>query len=226
MCMSTGNYDSIFFSRSYAPFNLEFWPKYTTETVCQPNSSETMQQNFMKLNSYQGHYVIILIIHHPNFSSVFLEGQLILKVSLNNFNFSSVSWNWEKETVFHWRKIRIITVLSRCAYPQEIMSIPPLRRSWAYTGLPLSVCPSVTIFRHKILSNYIQQPFHIWCEAWSWWVVRWDWVSYLWHTYFLFNDSVLHFPLYVLWKFFVTKFSATISSSHFIFCVKHYHDEL
>ena len=32
-------------------------------------------------------------------------------------------------------------------------------------------------------------------------------------------------PLYVLWKFFVAKFSATISSSYFIFGVKHDHDE-
>ena len=47
----------IFFSRSYAFFELRNLAKMkdTTETVCQRTSSETAQQNFVKLCSYEGH---------------------------------------------------------------------------------------------------------------------------------------------------------------------------
>jgi hypothetical protein len=31
------------------PFELRNFPKFTTEAVCQRNSSETTEQNFMKL---------------------------------------------------------------------------------------------------------------------------------------------------------------------------------
>ena len=48
-----------FFSQSYALFELRNLAKMkdTTETVRQCNSSETTQQNFVKLCSYEGHNV-------------------------------------------------------------------------------------------------------------------------------------------------------------------------
>ena len=56
MCISTGNFDLIFFSRNYALFELRNLAKMkdTTETVCQRNSSKATQQNFVKLCSYEG----------------------------------------------------------------------------------------------------------------------------------------------------------------------------
>ena len=59
ICISTGNFDSIFFSRSYALFELRNLAKMkdTTQTVCQRNSSETAQQNFLKLYGNEGHNV-------------------------------------------------------------------------------------------------------------------------------------------------------------------------
>ena len=48
-----------FFSRNYACFELWNWTKMkdTTETVRQRNSTETAQQNFVKLCCYEGHKV-------------------------------------------------------------------------------------------------------------------------------------------------------------------------
>ena len=57
MSISTGNFDSFFLSsRSYDNFELRTLAnmKDTTETVCQRISSETAQQNFVKLYSYEG----------------------------------------------------------------------------------------------------------------------------------------------------------------------------
>ena len=47
-----------FFSRSYSLFELRNLTKMkdTTDTVCQRNSSETAEQNFVKLCSYEGRY--------------------------------------------------------------------------------------------------------------------------------------------------------------------------
>ena len=58
MRISTGNFDSFFFS-VLRPFELRNLAKIkdTTETVCQRNSSETAQQNFLKLCSNEGHNV-------------------------------------------------------------------------------------------------------------------------------------------------------------------------
>ena len=47
--------------------------KDTTETVCQQNSSETAQQNFMKLCSNDGHNVK-MCISTGNFDSIFFLG--------------------------------------------------------------------------------------------------------------------------------------------------------
>ena len=59
MCISTGNSDSIFFLGAMRLFELRNLTKMkdTTETVCKRNSSETAQQNFVKLCSYEGHNV-------------------------------------------------------------------------------------------------------------------------------------------------------------------------
>ena len=50
------NFDSIFFSWSYALFELRNLAKMkdTTETVGQHNFTETAQQNWVKLCSYEG----------------------------------------------------------------------------------------------------------------------------------------------------------------------------
>ena len=68
----TGNFDSICFSRSYALFELRNLAKVkdTTETVCQRNSSETAQQNFVKLCSCEGH-TMYMCIPRGNFGSIF-----------------------------------------------------------------------------------------------------------------------------------------------------------
>ena len=59
MCISTGNFDSIFFLPFYALFELRKLTKMkdTTETVGQHNSTETAQQNCVNLCSYEGHNV-------------------------------------------------------------------------------------------------------------------------------------------------------------------------
>ena len=67
MCISTGNFLIQYFSRSYALFDLRNLNN-TTETVCQCNSSEATQQNFMKLCSYEGHN-ILMCISTGNFDS-------------------------------------------------------------------------------------------------------------------------------------------------------------
>ena len=60
MCMSTGNFDSFFFSELHPFWTLKFDKNeryYWLETVCQCNTSETVQQNFVKLYSNEGHNV-------------------------------------------------------------------------------------------------------------------------------------------------------------------------
>ena len=58
MRISTGNFDA-FFPRNYALVEFRNLAKIkdTTETVCQRNSSETAQLNFLKLCSFKGHNV-------------------------------------------------------------------------------------------------------------------------------------------------------------------------
>ena len=57
MCISTGHFDSIFFLGAMPLFELRNLTKMkdTTETVGQHNSTETAQQNCVKLCSYEGH---------------------------------------------------------------------------------------------------------------------------------------------------------------------------
>ena len=52
MCMLPGNFDSL--SGNYAPYEQKNLSKIKY-TVCQCNFSETAQQNFMELCSYEGH---------------------------------------------------------------------------------------------------------------------------------------------------------------------------
>ena len=56
MCIPTGNFVQ-FFSQNYALFEFRNLTKMKdiTETVCQRNSSETAQQNFLKFCSKEGH---------------------------------------------------------------------------------------------------------------------------------------------------------------------------
>ena len=72
ICIFTRNFDSIFFSRSYAFFELRNLSKMKIllNTDCQRNSSETAQQNFVKLCSYEGHNVQICK-STGNFDSIF-----------------------------------------------------------------------------------------------------------------------------------------------------------
>ena len=75
MRISTGNFDSIFFCSGYAIFELRNLAKMkdTAETVCQHNSSETAQQNFVKLCSCEGH-TMYMGIFTGNFDSLFFLG--------------------------------------------------------------------------------------------------------------------------------------------------------
>ena len=59
MCISTGHFDSIFFLGAMPLFEIRNLAKMkdTTETVGQHNSTETAQQNSVKLCSYEGHTV-------------------------------------------------------------------------------------------------------------------------------------------------------------------------
>ena len=59
MCISTGHFDSIFFLGTVPLFELGNLTKMkdTSETVGQHNSTETAQQNCVKLCSYEGHNV-------------------------------------------------------------------------------------------------------------------------------------------------------------------------
>ena len=63
MCIYTGNFDLIFFLGAMPLFELRNLTKMkdTTETVGQHNSTETAQQNCVKLCSYEGHNVQICI---------------------------------------------------------------------------------------------------------------------------------------------------------------------
>ena len=65
MCIFTGNFDFNIFSRSYVLFELRNFArmKDTTKTVCQLNSSETAQQNLLKLSSNEGHRCVDVHIH-------------------------------------------------------------------------------------------------------------------------------------------------------------------
>ena len=59
MCISTGHFDVIFFLETMLLFELRKLTKMkdTTEKVCQHNSTEKAQQNWVKLCSYEGHNV-------------------------------------------------------------------------------------------------------------------------------------------------------------------------
>ena len=58
MRIYTGNSDSFFLAGNYAPFELRNLAiKYTIETDCQRNSSETAQQIIVKLCSDEEHTV-------------------------------------------------------------------------------------------------------------------------------------------------------------------------
>ena len=73
MRISTEHVDSFFFSRSNALIELRNLAKIkdTTETVCQRNSPETAQQNFLKLCCNEGHNVYICK-STVNFNSIFV----------------------------------------------------------------------------------------------------------------------------------------------------------
>ena len=77
-----------FFSRNYALFKLGNMTKikFTTETVCQRISSETAQQNFVKLCSNERHNVYICI-STGNFDSI------VFPQNYANFELSSVIIN-------------------------------------------------------------------------------------------------------------------------------------
>ena len=55
--------------------------KGTTETVCERNSSETAQHNFMKLCSYEGHTVYMCIFTGNSDSNFFLG---VIPLNLEN----------------------------------------------------------------------------------------------------------------------------------------------
>ena len=128
MCISTGNFDSIFFSLNYALFELRNLTKMkdTTETVDQRNSTETAQQNFVKLCSYEGHNMYICI-STGNFDCIFFLGVtpfLNLEIWPNERYYSTqfVSATPLKplNRIF-WNFVVMKDIMCRCAYPQEIL---------------------------------------------------------------------------------------------------------
>ena len=73
MCMLAGNFDSL--SGNYAPYELKKLSKikYTIRQVCQRNSSETAQQKFMELCSYEGHNGMMCIFGGISYLNFFWE---------------------------------------------------------------------------------------------------------------------------------------------------------
>ena len=82
ICISTGNFDSIF-PLNYPLFELRNLTKMkdTTETVCQYNSTETAQQNFVKLSSYDG-LIVKMCISTVNCDLIFLRSNLYIPFEL------------------------------------------------------------------------------------------------------------------------------------------------
>ena len=81
MRISTGYIDSIFFLGVTPFFELRYSAKMkdtcTTETVCQRNSSETAQKNFLKLCSNKG-YNVQMCISTGKPDSIFFLGVMPL----------------------------------------------------------------------------------------------------------------------------------------------------
>ena len=91
---------------------------------------------------------------------------------------------------------------------QNGLIIPPLRRSGGYTGLRLSVRPSVLpsvrnkIFRTTFLGNYKSDLLEIWYGALARWTVLCDTFPDLSIIYFLFDGHFCLFNVMRLYKIF------------------------
>ena len=74
VCISTGNFNSIFFLGIMPFLNIKIWHKWKIllKTVFQRNSSKTALQNFVKLCSYEGH-TVLTCISTENSDSIFLN---------------------------------------------------------------------------------------------------------------------------------------------------------
>ena len=80
--------------------------KDTTETVCQGNSSDTAQQNYMKLCSYEG-LNLLMCISTGNSDSIFFSGsnapfelRNLTKMKDTTQNSSSAQLHWNRSTEF------------------------------------------------------------------------------------------------------------------------------
>ena len=76
-------------------FNLEIWPKskILLKIVRQHNSTETAQQNFVKLCSYEGHNVYIWIFT-GNADLIFFKEQFISLLNFGQNYFVQLRWIW------------------------------------------------------------------------------------------------------------------------------------
>ena len=83
----------IFFSWNYALFQLRNLTKMkdTTETVCQRNSSETAQQNFVKLSVVINDIMCRYAFYRKCWFDLF-KGHFISLLNLNYF--VQLRWNW------------------------------------------------------------------------------------------------------------------------------------
>ena len=125
MCKSTGKFNSIYFLRITPFFELRNFTKMKdrTETICQHNSSETAQQNFLTLCSNDGHNVLICI-STENFDSFFFSQnyvllnlgiwQILLKRFVSATSLKPLNWiSWNIEVMKN--------IPCRCAYPKEML---------------------------------------------------------------------------------------------------------
>ena len=128
MCISIGNFDSIFFSRSYALFELRHLDKMkdTTKTACQHNFFDTAQQNFMKRCSYEGHNVYICI-YTWNFDAIsflgitpFFNLEICLKWKILLKTVCQLNSSEAPQQNFVYFVV-MKDIPCRCAYPQEIL---------------------------------------------------------------------------------------------------------
>ena len=90
MCITTINFDSIFFLGVTSFLNLEIWPKWKIllKTACQRNSSETAQQNFVKLcNCLDVHF-------YRKCWFDLLKEQFVSLLNFGQNYFVQLRWNW------------------------------------------------------------------------------------------------------------------------------------
>ena len=120
MCIPTGNFVQ-FFSQNYALFEFRNLTKMKdlTETVCQRNSSETAQQNFLKFCSKEGHNLRYAYPQEILFNFFFSELRPFFELRKFDQN-ERYYWNSSLNRI-SWNFVVKKDLMCRCAYLQEIL---------------------------------------------------------------------------------------------------------